>query len=251
MSGQVHAPSGNGGKLLVAIVGREQGEKIVALTKNAGARGGTILLGKGTAESSLLQLLGIGDSEKDLVLTLAPEPVLTAAIDALQNDPWVRKKVRGVVFMLDVTTILRHALAPEGQAASPAPAETMPAAETPSLSTLSRITPPVGENAMQAPSHELISVIVNAGYAEDIMHAARKAGATGGTIINARGTGKEEDVKFFGITIVPEKDFLLILAAKDQAPAILEAIRATPCLSEPGMGIAFCINVECFVPLGK
>lgn len=104
---------------------------------------------------------------------------------------------------------------------------------------------------MQAPSHELISVIVNAGYAEDIMHAARKAGATGGTIINARGTGKEEDVKFFGITIVPEKDFLLILAAKGQAPAILEAIRATPCLSEPGMGIAFCIDVERFVPLGK
>ena len=65
MNGQVHAPSPNGGKLLVAIVGREQGEKIVALTKNAGAGGGTILLGKGTAESSLLQLLGIGDSEKD------------------------------------------------------------------------------------------------------------------------------------------------------------------------------------------
>ena len=250
MSEQVHAPSGNGGKLLVAIVGREQGEKIVALTKNAGARGGTILLGKGTAESSLLQLLGIGDSEKDLVLTLATEPVLAAALAVLQNDPWARKKARGVAFVLDVTTILRHALAPAGQAISPAAAAT-PAETPPSLSTLSRITPPVGENAMQAPSHELISVIVNAGYAEDIMHAARKAGATGGTIINARGTGKEEDVKFFGITIVPEKDFLLILAAKDQAQAILEAIRATPCLSEPGMGIAFCINVECFVPLGK
>lgn len=250
MSEQVHAPSGNGGKLLVAIVGREQGEKIVALTKNAGARGGTILLGKGTAESSLLQLLGIGDSEKDLVLTLAPEPVLAAVLAVLQNDPWARKKARGVALVLDVTTILRHALAPAGQATSPAAAAT-PAETPPSLSTLSRITPPVGENAMQAPSHELISVIVNAGYAEDIMHAARKAGATGGTIINARGTGKEEDVKFFGITIVPEKDFLLILAAKDQAQAILEAIRATPCLSEPGMGIAFCINVECFVPLGK
>lgn len=104
---------------------------------------------------------------------------------------------------------------------------------------------------MHVPSHELISVIVNAGYAEDIMHAARKAGATGGTIINARGTGKEEDVKFFGITIVPEKDFLLILATREQAPGILEAIRTTPCLSEPGMGIAFCVNVERFIPLGR
>lgn len=247
MNGQVHAPSASGGKLLVAIVGREQGEKIVALTKSAGARGGTILLGMGTAESSLLQLLGIGDSEKDLVLTLAPEPVLLAAIDALRDDPWVRKKVRGVAFTLDVTTILRHALAAE---VPPAAGDAKPEAE-PSSSTLSRTTPPVGENTMHAPSHEMISVIVNAGYAEDIMHAARKAGATGGTIINARGTGKEEDVKFFGITIVPEKDFLLILAAKDKAPAILEAIRSTPCLSEPGMGIAFCIDVERFVPLGK
>ena len=83
------------------------------------------------------------------------------------------------------------------------------------------------------------------------MHAARKAGAGGGTIINARGTGREEDVKFFGITIVPEKELVLILAEQEKAPRILEAIRATPCLTERGMGIAFCIGVERFVSLGK
>ena len=46
-------------------------------------------------------------------------------------------------------------------------------------------------------SHQLICVIVNAGYADDVMNAARTAGATGGTVINARGTGREEDVKLF------------------------------------------------------
>ncbi len=236
------------GKLLVSIVGREQGERIVALTKSAGAGGGTILLGRGTAESSLLQLLGIGDSGKELVFTLAPVDVLAASVTTLQNDPWVRKKVRGVAFTMDVSTILRQVLT------HPAPGARPPSLpDTPDRSGLPGMqpTPSAGENTMHVPSHELISVIVNAGYAEDIMHAARKAGATGGTIINARGTGREEDVKFFGITIVPEKDFLIILATHEQAPAILEAIRTTPCLSEPGMGIAFCVNVERFIPLGR
>ncbi len=221
------------GKLLVCIVGRDHGERVVALTKSAGARGGTILLGNGTAESSLLQLLGIGTSEKDIVFTLLSDEVLDPVLEALQNDARSRRKAQGIAFSLDVPTILQHVF--------------VPAENEPDTGT----TPAPGENAMPDASHELISVIVNAGYADDVMHAARRAGARGGTVINARGTGKEEDVKFFGITIVPEKELLLILATKKEAPAILEAVRAVPCLSERGMGIAFCMNVEHFVPLGK
>ena len=82
------------------------------------------------------------------------------------------------------------------------------------------------------------------------MAAARKAGAPGGTVINARGTGREEDVKFFGITIVPEKELILILVPKEQSPTILNAVKSVPCLAQPGIGIAFCIDVESFATLG-
>lgn len=102
----------------------------------------------------------------------------------------------------------------------------------------------------ESATHELISVIVNAGYADDIMAAARKAGAPGGTVINARGTGREEDVKFFGITIVPEKELILILVPKEQSPTILNAVKSVPCLAQPGIGIAFCMDVESFATLG-
>ena len=90
-----------------------------------------------------------------------------------------------------------------------------------------------------------------AGYAEDIMSVARKAGATGGTILHGRGTAREEDGKFFGLTIVPEKDILLILAGTDKSRDILEAIRTSEFLQQEGLGIAFCSGVEEFVPLGK
>ena len=99
--------------------------------------------------------------------------------------------------------------------------------------------------------HTLISVIVNAGFANDVMEAARKAGARGGSILTARGTGTEEDVKFFGITLVPEKEMLLIVAARDKMAPILEAISQTPILNVPGGGIVFTMNVEDFIVLGK
>ena len=59
--------------------------------------------------------------------------------------------------------------------------------------------------------NDLITVILNSGYADDAMAAARKAGAGGGTVIKARGTAKEGDESFFGVQIVPEKEMLLIV----------------------------------------
>ena len=100
-------------------------------------------------------------------------------------------------------------------------------------------------------SHEMIFIIVNSGFADDVMTAARKAGAHGGTVLNARGTGKQEDVKFFGITIVPEKEILLIITEKEKSAAILDAIKALDCFATPGSGIVFSSDVDNFTILGK
>lgn len=216
----------DGCKLVVAIVDRNQGDRLVSTGKEAGATGGTILLGRGTARSDLMQILGFGDSRKDIVLILTMPETTDAVIAAWRASDWVRKKVRGVLFVIDVFALHRASLLMVAHKDD----ESMSATTT--------------------PSHEMIAVIVNAGYAEDIMSTARKAGATGGTILHGRGTAREEDSTFFGITIVPEKDVLLILAESSSSRQILEAVRNTRCLREPGMGIAFCMGVEHFVPLG-
>jgi nitrogen regulatory protein PII len=103
---------------------------------------------------------------------------------------------------------------------------------------------------MQTP-HTLITCIVNHGLAEEVMATARNAGATGGTILSARGTGTEEDVKFFGYTLVPEKDMLLILVGAGMTGEVLEAIKSMEELQQPGVGIAFCVDVERFVTFGR
>ncbi|MBO4394498.1 MAG: P-II family nitrogen regulator [Spirochaetales bacterium] len=93
---------------------------------------------------------------------------------------------------------------------------------------------------------KMITIIVNTGYADDIMDAARKAGARGGTITHARGTGTPEDAKFLGVQIVPEKEMILILSAAEQTDKIVKAISELKCLDEPGIGIIYTQDVTDF-----
>ncbi|MBQ7139079.1 MAG: P-II family nitrogen regulator, partial [Clostridia bacterium] len=56
------------------------------------------------------------------------------------------------------------------------------------------------------------------------MSAARPAGATGGTVLNGKGTGARESEKFLGISLASEKDVVLIVAEKARKAAIMKAI---------------------------
>ena len=91
---------------------------------------------------------------------------------------------------------------------------------------------------------ELIVTIVNQGFADSVMDAARACGAKGGTILNARGTARQEAENKFDILIHPEKEIVLILARTDIKDAILHAIYKEVGLDTPGQGIAFSTPVD-------
>lgn len=93
-------------------------------------------------------------------------------------------------------------------------------------------------------SFELIITIVNRGFADSAMDAAKEAGATGGTLIKGRGTGIKEAQKFFGIIIEPEKDVLLIVVDSSIKKAVMKAICRGAGLSTEGRGISFSVPVE-------
>ncbi|HAQ40053.1 MAG TPA: transcriptional regulator [Clostridiales bacterium] len=91
---------------------------------------------------------------------------------------------------------------------------------------------------------DLIITIVNRGFDDVVMEAARSAGATGGTVLNARGAGVHEAEKFFGISIQPEKDVVLILVKREYRKQIMHAIRNEAGLNKEGRGLSFSIPVE-------
>lgn len=205
--------------LIYSIVPKNCGELITHAANEAGAGGGSVLMGKGTASNSILQLLGFGDSAKDISLNIVDDEICSSVIDAVKKVA-EKKPHFGVLFSTRVTHF----------------------SKTNSDST--------GDTNMNA-DYQLITAIVNKGYAEDAMAAARKAGAGGGTIIGARGTAKEGDATFFGMEIVPEKDLLMILVPSNKASEISDAIQNLPCLSKKGSGIVFTTPAENFTILGK
>ena len=91
---------------------------------------------------------------------------------------------------------------------------------------------------------ELIMVVVNHGYSDNVMEAARLAGARGGTVLNARGTARQDAEKLFDIAIHPEKELVFILAHESVKDEILHNIYKDVGLFTEGQGIAFSVPVD-------
>ncbi|MCR5724472.1 MAG: transcriptional regulator [Treponema sp.] len=212
--------------LLVSIVPHDRGEKLTSAAVQAGCGGGTVMMARALAKTNLAAVLGLGETTKDIIYMVVETRQKQNIIDAIVNATLLEKADFGQLFSLDVSQMLKTGT----------------------------ITPlnDKGEDAMQKEcTRDMISVIVNKGYADDVMAAARRAGAGGGTVINARGTAREDDEKFFGVHIVPEKEMLIMVVEHDKKAAVLDAIRDLKCLREPGSGIAFASGVEDFTLLGK
>ena len=99
--------------------------------------------------------------------------------------------------------------------------------------------------------HEVIMCIVNSGFSEAVMDAAREFGARGGTVIRARGTANAEAEKIFNIAIQPEKEIVMILVDTKIKNDILHALYKAVGLKTPGQGIAFSMPVEDVVGLSE
>lgn len=212
-------------KLLISFTPRRRGDYLMEVSKAAGARGGTIAPGRAMVDSRFLQMLALADINQDVVFTVMgqeTDQVLTAIAEAAKREP---KKLSGLAILLDVAGMLFRVPGQDLEEDSES------------------------DSDMKS-GFKLITVIVNHGYADDVMAAARKAGAKGGTILTARGTGTEADVKFFSICLVPEKEMLMIIAETETVSDILKAINSVPNIRQPGGGVVFHINVERFMPLG-
>lgn len=97
---------------------------------------------------------------------------------------------------------------------------------------------------MKTENHEVIFAIVNAGFADEAMTVAREQGARGGTILNARGVAREQEAAFFGITIHPEKEILMLVVEKEIRNQILNALYTHMGMDKKAQGIVFSLPVS-------
>lgn len=210
-------------KLLVTIVKKGLASKVVNATKEAGAKGGTILFGRGHGIYEKRTWLGFTmNTEKEVILTLVPEGKIDAILSSVEKAGNLSKPSQGLGFVIDVKKIagVAHMMKYFNDN-------------------------DVMEDKMKSPIYyDLIVTIVNKGFSEQIVEASKKAGAEGGTIINGRGTGIHEKAKLFSIPIEPEKEIVLTLINREKTKEVLQKIVEEGDLEKPGKGIAFILEVE-------
>ena len=229
-------PAPKGVHLLVSIVDRGKGEGVVRLLKRHGSHFHTILLGRGTARKALLDYLALGETEKDIVFSgISAEnaaTVLKYLIHALQFDA----PGRGIAFTLPINSV-------SGNRALPYLAGN----SSPGITGGDKKE----ELAVKSFEYSLILSIVNRGFTDLVVDAATEKGARGGTILHARGAGLEDAGEFFGITIVPEKEIVMILVKNQDKNAIMQAIIASSGLSTPAHGVSFSLPVDQAVGMAR
>lgn len=203
-------------ELLGFIVGSAEGDQCIRLAAQAGIKGGTVLLGEGTARSGILRRLGLDTIKREIVLMIAPSQAAKAAMDFIVEKKHLEDKNRGVSFRLPLNRAIGFAIGEPTQAYK-------------------------GENPEM---YQAIFVIVNEGEAERVMDAAQGAGAQGGTVIQAHGAGANETKRVFKMDIEPEKDIVLILSAVSLTDLIVEAVSLEMKLEEPNSGVLFVTDLS-------
>ena len=91
--------------------------------------------------------------------------------------------------------------------------------------------------------HEAVFCIVNEGFSEAVMDAAREAGATGGTVLHATGTARPDSEITFGVVVQPQKEIVMILVDVKIKEAVLKSLYEAVGLQTAGQGIAFTLPV--------
>ena len=207
-----------GAVLMITITDRSRGEEFANWYQKQGIPLVMTTLGNGTATTEILNLLGLEATEKAVLFCVAarsPRLVRRAA-----KDLWLDVPGRGVLMTVPISSmgVAAKEYLLQGQEAE----EIMESKQT----------------------HELVVAIAKQGHSDQVMNAARSAGATGGTVVHAKGAGTDLAKKFFGVSIATERELVFILVKAENRKDIMKAIIAQAGVKTEAEAMVFSMPVS-------
>lgn len=214
-------------KMLFSVTARGNGRKWIEELKKNHIHCHLQFGGTGTASSDMMDILGLDSSDKDLVLSFGSE----TAVDHLAVK--ISENIRGMTSVNGIMMIF-----------SPSAINNLVAIMA------SREAENIEQKEVKIMTksefdYSLILVAVKQGYTDRVMQTAKKAGATGGTIIRARLADADQAEQFYGITLQSEREVVAIMTPGSTRDAIMEAVNKEFGLRTEGQAII------CSVPVDK
>ena len=220
-------------RLLFLIATPKLVNKAVALLKEGDIPTQYLIHGQGTASSQVMDMLGLDGVDKNILMGMMPKAFADGMLIKLRKKLHLGMPNTGIAFTLPLSgSSGRVVQLMEG----------LEAEDRPRL--LER-----RESGMTENEYSMIMAIVNQGFSEDVMNAARPKGASGGTVFHSRRIGNEEAMKVWKISVQEEREIVIILAQKEDKKAIMQAIGENCGMESKAQGIILSLPVDGIVGL--
>lgn len=207
---------------VVTILDRDRRTQMEKIYRDLDLKVALTMMGRGTAPLELLTGTGLSQEEKAVMTTVADRAGMKKLMLETKRRLYIDIPGNGIMAAV--------------------PIKSVGGAQT--LALLSNDQPKTPEKPDMKFDYELIYVILNEGHSDEVMDAARPAGARGGTVIAAKGTGIAVTEKFRGLTLASEKEVVLIVAASAAKGAIMRAIIENAGIDTPAGAICFSLPVS-------
>lgn len=207
--------------IVMTILDRVRVDTLESIIKSLSLPMTITMLAEGTATSEHLSLWGLLPTEKAIVSTIADGEQTLRLIKAVKRRMFIDIPGNGIMMSVPIKSV--------GGGRT--------------MAYLTDNKTPAGSQPSTEFPYELIYVIVNEGFSDMVMHAARSKGASGGTIIQGRGTGINPAGKFLGISLANEKDIVMILVEASKKNAVMKAIMEEAGAKTPAGSICFSLPV--------
>ena len=209
---------------MISIVNRHQVKRFQNIYDEVGASLAMMMLGRGTAVSDVLDYFGLAATEKAILAHIVTGETWKNVKTQLQKKLYIDVPGTGIAFIVPLSSV-----GGKKQLQFLLNDQTFEKGE---------------EQTLKDTQHELLVVIANQGYTNQIMDAARAEKAGGGTVIHAKGTGIERAEKFLGVSLVKEKEMVFIVVRREIRDDIMKAIMEEAGLRAKAQAIAFSLPVS-------
>lgn len=211
--------------VLLSIVERDKGKKLIKVLESINIRMNFQCVGFGTAPTEMMDIFGLGTKDKDIVISLAAENTVKDVMADFGTSFESHTKFGGLMIILKTSAASRVV--------------------TELLSHNSNNVTERGNGAMKNEHHNnLIIISVNEGYSDNVMQAAKKAGATGGTVIKGRLAETQLVAELENTQIDEEREILVILAPLKTSKQIMEDVNREFGINSKANGIIAAIPTE-------
>ena len=211
--------------VLLSIVERDKGKKLIKELENINIKVNFQCVGLGTAPTEMMDIFGLGHRDKDIVISFGAEYVVKDMMANFGEKFESHNKYSGLMIILKTSAANRILT------------------EILSFNTDKNLEK--GNGSMKNEHHNnLIFISVNEGYSDDVMQVARKAGATGGTVIKGRLANVEQLANLDGSDVDGEREILCILAPLKTSAQIMEDVNKEFGTTSPANGIIIALPTE-------